>query len=61
MRNTICDENKCTACGACLNICPKKCVFYKKDGVGHLYPVIDERKSNNVNKTHLKLQSNSLV
>ena len=44
MKNTICDKNKCTACGACLNICPKKCVYYKKDGVGHLYPVIDESK-----------------
>lgn len=44
MKNTICDKNKCTACGACLNICPQKCVYYKKDGVGHLYPVIDDSK-----------------
>lgn len=27
----ICDKSKCTACGACINICPKKCIRYVRD------------------------------
>ena len=27
----ICDKSKCTACGACIHICPKKCIRYVRD------------------------------
>ena len=29
MNRNICDNNKCMACGACENICPKKCIVRK--------------------------------
>ena len=31
----------CTACSACINICPKKCITMITDANGFLYPVID--------------------
>ena len=41
----ICKENKiCTACGACVNICPKHAIQMKEDEYGFLYPSIDEEK-----------------
>ena len=38
----ICLKKECTACGACINICPKNCITLKKDDVDTLYPVVDE-------------------
>lgn len=38
----ICDKIKCTGCGACQNICPKKCITLKPSSEGFLYPFIDE-------------------
>ena len=37
-------ENKkdCCACGACMNICPKRAISMKEDEFGFLYPCIDE-------------------
>ena len=29
MNNTVCSEKKCTACKACINICPNKCISLK--------------------------------
>lgn len=37
----ICNKVHCTACGACLNVCPRHCVSYKQDVMGHFYPKID--------------------
>lgn len=36
-----CDFNKCTACEACISICPKKCITLKKDALGVFYPTVD--------------------
>ena len=27
----VCSQGMCTACGACRNICPRKCIIYKTD------------------------------
>lgn len=43
MINTM-ERKKCTGCGACLNICPNKCIGMVKDEKGFLYPAIDETK-----------------
>lgn len=32
---------KCTACGACIQICPKNCIKLKGNGNGFLYPSIN--------------------
>lgn len=32
----------CCGCGACSEICPKKCISMKPDSEGFLYPTIDE-------------------
>ena len=31
MLKLVCEENKCTACEACLNICPEGCISFKED------------------------------
>lgn len=36
--------NPCTACSACLHICPQRCISMKTDEWGFLYPVIQKEK-----------------
>lgn len=38
----ICLSGDCTACQACVNICPKKCIKMKIDDEGNLMPTIEE-------------------
>lgn len=38
----ICSRQECTACGACVNSCPKSCITWEKDDLGALYPIINE-------------------
>lgn len=40
----IIDNNKCTGCTACMNICPKKAISMKIGKDGFKYPVIDQDK-----------------
>lgn len=38
----ICENELCTGCAACANICPKDAITLQEDGVlGYMYPVID--------------------
>lgn len=36
----IVNKSQCCGCSACYNVCPKKCIFMKKDVEGFLYPEI---------------------
>lgn len=36
------NDEKCTGCFACVNICPKNCIYMKHNKEGFLYPAIDE-------------------
>ena len=36
----ICEENKCTGCGACLNVCPKQCISMTYNSRLELVPQI---------------------
>lgn len=36
------NKNKCCACGACKNACPKQAITMKEDEYGFIYPVINE-------------------
>ncbi|MEG1886907.1 MAG: Coenzyme F420 hydrogenase/dehydrogenase, beta subunit C-terminal domain [Oscillospiraceae bacterium] len=45
----ICEQQKCTGCFACLNICPTDCISMAEDATGHIYPQIDENKCINCN------------
>ncbi len=38
----ICSFDTCTACGACLQICPTKCIVMKENDEGFMYPYIDK-------------------
>lgn len=40
----ICEKNKCTACGACLNACPKEAITMLEDEYGNIYPSINNKK-----------------
>lgn len=35
-------KNTCTACGACVSVCPKECIKLKYDNEGFYYPAIDK-------------------
>ena len=37
----LCDSSNCTACGACLTICPINCISFQYDECGYSYPVKD--------------------
>lgn len=39
---TIQNKKDCCGCGACKNICPKKCISMESDHEGFLYPVVNE-------------------
>lgn len=43
----ICEDNKCTGCGACENACALGCISLKEDNYGELHPVIDKSKCTN--------------
>lgn len=38
------NKEKCTACGACVQICPKECIELLQDEKGFLFPEIDFQK-----------------
>lgn len=38
----VCGEDKCTACGACVQICPKKCIVYQANSHETLRAVVDK-------------------
>lgn len=40
----LASPNECTACGACINICPLNCISFKLDEVECFQPVIDQKK-----------------
>ena len=40
MIDRICEKSKCTACFACLNVCPVNAITIKPDAFGSAYPVI---------------------
>lgn len=37
----ICNRNECTGCGACVEVCPKRCIEMKFDRLGFLHPEIN--------------------
>lgn len=47
MLDFIKEEKNCTACGVCVNICPRHCISLKEDENGFLFPIKDESSCNN--------------
>ena len=43
-------KNECTACGACISVCPQKCISMPFDEEGFYYPSIDSNKCNKCGK-----------
>ncbi len=37
------NKNDCSGCGACVCVCPKKCLLLKRDSEGFLYPHIENK------------------
>ncbi len=37
----ITSKDLCCGCSACVNVCPKKCISFKEDCEGFLYPSVD--------------------
>lgn len=40
----ICDENKCTGCTLCLNVCKQHAITINKGKIDTIYPTIDTKK-----------------
>ncbi len=40
----LCERDKCTSCGACINVCPMNCISWIVDEKGFSYPQIDNEK-----------------
>ncbi|MBR6252124.1 MAG: polysaccharide pyruvyl transferase family protein [Bacteroidales bacterium] len=40
----ICQTDKCTGCGACINACPKLCIAMHSDMYGEIHPKIDKER-----------------
>ena len=57
----LCSEEQCSGCGACMNICPQKCITMKRNYQEFDYPEIDEDKCINCGQCekvcHAVLQS----
>lgn len=45
----LAEQDKCTGCTACYNICPNKCITMKENDEGFKYPVIDLKKCTHCN------------
>lgn len=44
MENNILEIIDCMGCYACQNVCPKKCISFKKNKEGFYFPSVDETK-----------------
>ena len=40
----ICDPDKCTACGSCINKCPNNCITLKENEYGVPIAVVDKNR-----------------
>lgn len=47
--NLVNDKKKCSGCGACVHICPKKAITFIEDEYGVRYPNINKEKCVNCN------------
>lgn len=59
----VCEENKCCGCGACVSICPKKCIELKPNKLGVILPIINKEDCINCrlcDKTCPKIGENNL-
>lgn len=55
----ICDKEICTACGACIDVCPQQCIRFDTDVMDSLYPVIDDTKCTNCGLCHKTCPNNT--
>ena len=56
--DTICEQNKCTGCGMCTNICPEQAIKLKEGLHGFVFPIIDESLCINCGLCEIKCPSN---
>ena len=49
----VLDRAKCCGCGACEQICPRKCISLKSNKEGFWYPAVDPEKCINCNRCSL--------
>lgn len=57
----ICNEEICTGCMACYNICSKNAINFKEDREGFFRPVINEEKCTKCNRCKRVCPSNELT
>ena len=36
------DKHNCCGCAACVQVCPKHCIYFEEDEEGYRYPLVDE-------------------
>lgn len=55
----ICSKENCSGCGLCIAICSKKAITLQKGKLGHLYPVIDQKKCIDCGLCHKRCPANN--
>lgn len=61
MSKEICPARNCTGCGACVAVCPKRCISLQPNPQGHLLPQIDENVCVNCNLCYRTCPANTPV
>lgn len=57
----MCSSNQCTGCGACVNVCPKKCIRLAYDKDGFLQPCIAKNQCIDCKMCVKRCPSNHMV
>ena len=56
----ICSKDICTACGACIEVCPRQCIRFETDDLDSLHPVIDNKRCSNCGLCHNICPNNTI-
>ena len=56
----ICENNLCSGCAACQDICPKECITFESDELSAVYPKIDTGRCIECGACRLVCPNNSL-
>ena len=60
-KSKIIAQEDCTGCSLCTIVCPQKCITMKEGKLGHLYPLVDNKKCIQCNLCLKVCPSNNII